>query len=62
MSASVIVWKGETRTLDQLAAGVESLRVDGQPILSPVTHSDVLDGDGIPAIVSGNAPPVGNLT
>ena len=37
-----IEWKGEVRSIDELAAGVESLCIPGQPIIEPkVARFDV---------------------
>lgn len=48
---SGIEWKGETRSLDELAAGVEALCIPGQPILepklAPVARFDIPDSPGV---------------
>lgn len=42
---SSVNWKGEARTIDELAAAVESLCLPGQPILSPVHDEPDADSD-----------------
>lgn len=42
---SAVLWKGESRTVDDLAAAVEALCLPGQPILSPVCVESEADAD-----------------
>lgn len=57
-----IIWKGQTYTVEQLARGVESKGIPGQPILSPAPSLRAVDGDATPGIVSESQPPAGNPT
>lgn len=42
---TVVVWKGEQRTIDDLASAVEQLCAPGEPILSPAPGESEPDSD-----------------
>ena len=52
---SLIFWKGQLRSVDDLASAIEALRIPGMHMIS-----GVLDDHGMPAVVIENDPPEGD--